>query len=462
MRTITLAEIAKATGGTILSGTGEEKISGICTDSRKVKETDLFVPIIGEVHDAHKFIPNVAEAGCRAVLTARKEAVPAGISAVLVEDTTRAMQKLSAWYLETLHLKKIAVTGSVGKTSTRDMVYYILKEKYETGTTVGNFNNDIGVPLTIFSFEPSMEAAVLETGMDHFDEIHRLVDIIRPDIGIITNVGVSHIENLGSREGILKAKMEIADFFGPENALVINNTNDMLSTLKDEADYKLLRVGNEEKDDYFVHEIQDFGEAGVSFKLTTEGETYEISLFVPGAHNAFNAALAIAACCRLGVTIEEAKRGLASMELTGKRLTIKEAGGIKVIDDTYNAAPDSMKSAINTLMHTSGGRKIAVLADMNELGEESPALHRGVGRYAVEQKVNKLITVGKKAFAMAEGARVACCETGSDTEILHFDTKDELYREMKEMFVTGDVVLVKGSRSMEMEQVADRILKEQE
>ena len=190
-------------------------------------------------------MPQAAERGCRTFLTAREDAVPRGrdIKAILVSDTTKALQALAAWYLETLNLKKIAVTGSVGKTSTRDMVYYILKEKFVTGTTAGNFNNDIGVPLTIFSFDDTMEAAVLEIGMDHFGEIHRLVDIIRPDIGIITNVGISHIENLGSRQGILQAKMEIVDYFGKKNTLVINSSNDMLKTVENSGSYEILTVG---------------------------------------------------------------------------------------------------------------------------------------------------------------------------------------------------------------------------
>lgn len=459
MREITLAEIEKAVDGKILAGSGREKISGVCTDSRKAGPEDLFVPLIGEVHDAHKFIPQAAERGCRTFLTSREDALPSedGVRAILVSDTTRALQALAAWYLETLNLKKIAVTGSVGKTSTRDMVYYILKERFVTGTTAGNFNNDIGVPLTIFSFDDTMEAAVLEVGMDHFGEIHRLVDIIRPDIGIITNVGISHIENLGSRQGILQAKMEIADYFGEHNTLVINSSNDMLKTVEHSGSYETLTVGESADADYFVHDVTDLGEKGISYKLTAEGETYEVFLQIPGAHNALNSALAIAACRKLNVSFEEALKGLAKLQLTGKRLTVKDEGGIKVIDDTYNAAPDSMKSALNTLMHTSGMRKIAVLSGMNELGEDSREYHRDVGRFAAERKVDLLITVGEKAADIAEGAKKA-----GGIKVLHFDCKDSLYQVLDELLTEGDAVLVKGSRTMEMEQVVSRILKEQE
>lgn len=459
MNTITLGEIEQATGGTLVSGQRSEKISAVCTDSRTAKQGALFVPIVGEVHDAHKFLPQVKEKGCTAVLTAKADAVPEGLSAILVSDTTKALQKLSAWYLAGLGLKTVAVTGSVGKTSTRDMVHAILKEKYRTGATVGNFNNDIGVPLTIFSFDDTMEAAVLEIGMDHFGEIHRLVNIIRPDIGIITNVGISHIENLGSREGILSAKMEITDYFGKDNTLVMNGSCDMLQKAKFDGTYQVMRVSLEkDQGDFIVKDIEDLGTEGVSFTLEAEGRDYPISLPVPGAHNALNAGLAIAACRKLDVSIEEAARGLASMELTGKRLSLREAGGIKVIDDTYNAAPDSMKSALNTLANTKGQRKIAILGGMNELGADSASYHREIGAYAAEKNIDILIAVGQKADDIALGAEKA--NTG--TKVLFYDTKNRFYKEAMELFKEGDTILVKGSRAMGMEQIVDKILKEQE
>lgn len=456
MNRITIAEIEKATGGRLISGPKDAEIKNVCFDSRKAQQGDLFVPIIGEVHDAHKFIPQVIEKGCRAYLTSREDAVDPDCSAILVEDTTKAVQALAHDYLRKLNLKTIAVTGSVGKTSTRDMVYFMLKEKYKTGTSVGNFNNDIGVPMTIFSFDDSLEAAVLEIGMDHFDEIHRLVDIIRPDVGIITNVGMSHIENLGSREGILKAKMEIVDYFGAENTLVVNDANDLLQTADYTGEYKVMKVGTEAENDYYVHDVKDFGEDGISYTLTSGGKDTEIRLNIPGAHNAVNSALAFAACEALGVSVEEAVKGLSDMELTGKRLTVKESRGIKVIDDTYNAAPDSMKSAVNTLMNTKGGRKIAVLGGMNELGSESPKYHREIGAYAKEAGVDVLITIGEKAGDIAKGF------DGNEKNAVHFDKKEDMYDEIKSLFKEGDVVVVKASRTLELEDIVAKLIKEQE
>ena len=457
MNEITIAEIKEATCGTLMAGCEEHLVGSVCTDSRKAKEGDLFVPIIGEVHDAHKFIPQVIEKGCRALLISEKSAAAAlgDCDVILVDDITKALQALAGYYLEKLKLKKIAVTGSVGKTSTRDMVYYILSEKYKTGKTEGNFNNDIGVPLTIFSFDDSMEAAVLEVGMDHAGEIHRLVDIIRPDIGIITNVGISHIENLGSREGILQAKLEIADYFDAGNTLVINQSNDMLASAVLPDTYDVVRVGLAETDAFYVHDIEDYGEAGISYCLTACGKDYQIKLGIPGAHNAVNASLALAAAKRVGMTIEEGITGLSKMQLTDNRLTIRETRGIKIIDDTYNAAPDSMKSAINTLVNTRGDRKIAILGGMNELGPDSLLYHREVGRYAGEKKVDLLITVGEKARDIAIGG----IETLGEDKVKHFDTKEQLYEQMDEMFKAGDIIIVKASRSMEMEQVVESIMK---
>ncbi len=436
-------------------------IQEVCTDSRTAKKGDLFVPIIGEVHDAHKFIPQAYERGCRAFLVSRTEAADGlkDCQIILVGDTTGAVQDLAAVYLEGLGLKKIAVTGSVGKTSTRDMVHAILSEKFRTGTAKKNFNNSIGVPLTIFSFDDSLEAAVLEMGMDHAGEIHRLAEIIRPDIGIITNVGISHIENFADgRDGILKAKMEITDYFGPTNTLVINSDNDMLKKADFSGGYKLIRVGEEPEADYRISDIRDYGEKGIRYTLSAEGKEYEICLHVPGAHNAVNSALAIAGCRQMGVTTEQAISGLAHLELTGKRLAVKEKNGITVIDDTYNAAPASMKSLIDTLVHTDGQRKIAVFAGMNELGAESPKYHREVGEYAGKRDLDLLITVGEKAEDIAVGYRnVKDCG-----KAVHFDRKEDLYPEIKNLFRTGDVIAVKGSRLMEMEQVAAEILKEQE
>ncbi len=459
MNRITIEEIKSATGGQLLYGNEADYITGVAIDSRKIQEGQLFVPIIGAVNDAHKFIPQVYEKGCRTFIASDRNAVEtySDCNVILVEDTTKGLQLLAKYYLEKLNLKKITVTGSVGKTSTRDMVYWILSEKYKTGTTVGNLNSDYGVPLTIFTFDDSMEAAVLEIGMDRFGEIHRLVGIIRPEAGIITNVGISHVENLGSREGILKAKMETVDYFDANNTLVINNSNDMLSTVESDT-YQIVRVGESCDDHYYVHHVQDHGDKGIDYSLTAEGKTYDIHLDIPGAHNALNSALALAACKVLGVELSEGIPGLAKIQLTGSRLTVKESAGLKVIDDAYNAAPDSVKSAVNTLMKTEGKRKIAVLGGMNELGAESAKHHQEVGAYIGDTAIDLLITIGEPAYDFAIGAEGKLAKE----QMMHFGSKEEFFVQMKNLFDVGDVVLVKASRSMEFEEIVEKLLKEQE
>ncbi|NLD10680.1 MAG: UDP-N-acetylmuramoyl-tripeptide--D-alanyl-D-alanine ligase [Clostridiales bacterium] len=455
MNPITINEIAEATGGSLICGKGDAVIDKVSTDSRQVGSKTLFIPLKGENHDAHKFIPMAAEAGCRTFLTANKEAT-AGLTAcnvIFVDDTLKAMQALAKYYLDKIDVKRLAVTGSVGKTSTRDMVYYMCSEKYRTGRSMANFNNDIGVPLTIFSLDDSMDIAVFEEGMDHAGEIHRLVDITRPDVAIITNVGISHLENLGSRENILKAKMEIADYFGPENTLVINESCDLLNKEDIHKDYKVIGVG-EKNNDYTVSNVCDLGEKGIEFTLTVDDDSRKISLGVPGAHNAINAALAIAACSQVGISMDQAIAGLGNLELTGKRLALRESRGIRVIDDTYNAAPESMKSAINTLMNTEGRRHIAILGGMNELGADSEDYHREVGRFAVASGVDLLIGVEDKAKAIVEGAD----EKGGNS--MWFGSKEELYGKLSGLLKSGDIVLIKASNALHMDEVSDKIINE--
>lgn len=460
MDSLRISELIEAVSGKLLRGSGDSRFEKVAIDSRKCDEKTVFFPVIGENHDAHKFIPQAVENGCN-VLVVSDEA--AGVSSkaesvVSVKDTTKALQDLAAYYLKKLNLKKLAVTGSVGKTSTRDMLYYICREKYKTGKTEGNFNNAFGLPLTIFSFDSTMQAAVLEMGMDQKDQIRRLADIVRPDVGVITNVGVSHIENLGSREAIRDAKLEITDFFTEENTLVINESCDMLSKDEIEGDFEIVSVSENENADYAVYDVKDFGEEGIEFTLKRRGESFDISLPIPGAHNSVNAALAIAACEKIGVSAEEAIRGLANIKLTGKRLTVKEKNGVKIFDDTYNAAPDSMKSAVRTLMSSKGVRKVAIFGDMNELGENSPEFHFQVGQYAGEQGVDMLIAVGSKAEEIFKGFAF----TAPEKEVHFYKDKEDFFMDSRTVIKKGDTVIIKASRSMEMEKVVDRILSDQE
>lgn len=459
MKKLMIKEICDALNGQLISGEGKKYINAVSTDSRTVKDGDLFFPIIGENHDAHKFIPMAVKAGCKAfVVSDRKEIVSncfkEQLDVILVKDTTKALQELASYYLSTFHIKKIGVTGSTGKTTTKDMLYYICSEKYKTARNVGNLNNHIGLPLTVLSFEEETEVGILEMGMSEFGEINLLADIVRPDIGIITNIGTSHIENLGSREGILKAKLEITNYFDKDSVLVVNEINDLLTKDNTQGIYKSISVGNNGKSDFIISDIIDRGEEGIEFTVEHKLKTQKFELTIPGRHNAINGTLAVATAMELGITMEEAARGLLKMELTDKRLSVKGKNGIKVIDDTYNASPDSMKSAIDVLMSSKGIRKIAILSDMLEMGKDSPKYHSEVGTYVAKQKVDLLIAVGDNSKYIADAARTILGEK----KVCFYKDKKKLINEIKTIVQLGDIILVKGSRGMAMDQVVKKIM----
>ena len=467
MRPFTVEEITKAVGGTLVSGDSENIVYNICTDSRKAKPGDLFFPLKGENNDGHDFLGQVLEAGCRTVVVSDESKIPKQAFAaqpgdadiITVENTTEALQALAAYYLDCLPLKsRIAVTGSVGKTSTRDMLYYAAATSFKTGRNPKNFNNYFGLPLSVMDFEPDTEVAVLEMGMASAGEIETLARIAKPDIAVITNIGVSHIENLGSREGILKAKLEVTCCFDENSTLIINADNNMLTPERVKGPYRVITVGTGENCDYMIKDVCDFGDKGIEYTLCHEGKAYPVRLPVPGAHNAVNASLAVAAVGLIGIAPETAIKGFGQAELTEKRLNIRKQGRIKVIDDTYNACPESMKSALNTLISTSGEkgvRKVAILGDMFELGKESASSHLEVGRYAGEKKPDLLIAVGEDARYIAEGA----ASLGKE-RVLHYETREALEKDIDRIIRPTDIILVKASRGMEMEKTVNKILKD--
>ena len=467
MREFTIAEVVSAVKGRLICGSGDGSVLNVCTDSRLAKPGDLFFPLIGEKNNGHDYLAQVFERGCRSVIVSEPEKIPkrAFLSdgmqpdVILVENTTKALQDLAAYYLSTLPIKhKAAVTGSVGKTSTRDMMYYIASMKYKTGRNIKNFNNWFGLPLSILEFAPDTEAAVLEMGMDNFGQIETLARIAEPDIALITNIGISHIENLGSREGILKAKMEVTSCFDEDCTLIVNSDCDMLCRENVAGPYKLITVGTDEQNEYVVRDICDFGDKGIKYTLIHNDKSYIVNLNVPGAHNALNATLAIAAGEQMGIGIETSVKGLSEAQLTEKRLNIKEKDGIKVIDDTYNACPASVMSAITTLANTEGKRKIAIIGDMYELGSETEAAHAEVGRFAGRTGLDYVIAVGEFAKGYAEGA----VSFLPDDRVLYCKDKQELMPKLDTLLAAGDVVLVKASRGMKMEEIVKEILKDKE
>jgi len=449
MKKMTMGEIGKAVSGLLICGNKNHTVSGISTDSRQASADSLFIPIIGEKHDAHDFIGDAAGNGCRCFLISR-DGMPAGAgknaSVIKVDDTRKALQDLAKYYLNELGIRTIGITGSTGKTSTKDMTYAVCSTRYRTGRNLGNFNNDIGMPLTILGFAEDTQIGVLEMGMDKFGEIDELSAIAEPGIAMITNIGVSHMESLGSRENIFRAKMEITNHLRSEDVLIINEGEDFLKRENVCGDYRLISTGSGDGNDIIISEINDRGIDGIEFKLTCGSEVQDFILPVPGRHNAGNASLAVAAGMELGITMKEAAAGLAEMQLTRGRMTVIDAGGVRIIDDTYNASPDSVRAALDLLAATEGERRIAFLGDMYELGNNTEDMHRQTGRYAAEKGIDRVIAVGELARNIAEGAGA------SGT---YYENKDICPAE--DIVRTGDVVLVKGSRGMAMEEIVKRL-----
>lgn len=463
MNRITIEEIVKAVDGTLLHKGKENYIEGVKHDSRECGKGDLFVAIKGENQDGHKYIPQALEKGCGTLLISDENMLPdekgcCDINVVKVDDTVYGLGELAKYYLDTLNVKKVAVTGSVGKTSVRDMIYYVLSEKYNCGRNIKNFNNLIGLPLSIFLFDNSTEAVVLEMGMDRFGEIDRLAEIVRPHVAVITNIGVAHMEKLGSRDGIFKAKMEItkhiSSYNNNEGTLIFADDDEYLTKKRTEGPFRQVSIGTNGKSDYIISSVKDSGVDGIEFTLEHRCEMYNIKVPVPGIHNAVNSSIAIAAGNILGVSIEEAQKGLGKVELTGSRLKLVEGKRIRVIDDTYNSSPDSMKSALRVLAASEcKGKRIAILGDMYELGDQSRQMHFSVGVFAGSLPIDTLITVGELAGKIAEGA------SGGNVRTVHYKEKKDFYCQMNQFISDGDIILVKGSRGMAMEQVVEKLLK---
>ncbi|MGL6174307.1 MAG: UDP-N-acetylmuramoyl-tripeptide--D-alanyl-D-alanine ligase, partial [Cellulosilyticaceae bacterium] len=401
--------------------------------------------------DGHHYISTVFEKGAIVVLSENKEVVDSRLTTIWVEDTKKALLKLSSYYRSLFNIPIIAVTGSVGKTTTKDMIAAVLSGKYNVHKTQGNYNNEIGLPLTLFELQKEHEIAVLEMGMNHFGEIHNLSITAKPHIGVITNIGTSHIENLGSREGILKAKLEILDGLEDKGLIVINGDDDLLETIK-ETSFPVLRCGKNNRNPYYAREIV-CESMNVSAMLVTPKTEYEVQINAPGEHMIYNTLVAIAVAEELGLTKEEILNGINTYTPGKMRMNIiHEPNGLTIIDDTYNASPDSMKAAINVLGgYKTAGRKIAVLGDMLEMGEFAAQLHQEVGQYAARSKVDIICTVGSLAESIYEGA----LQIDNSQSIKKYTDKENLISDIARWIKKEDVILFKASRGMQFEKMVE-------
>ncbi|MCQ2547532.1 MAG: UDP-N-acetylmuramoyl-tripeptide--D-alanyl-D-alanine ligase [Clostridia bacterium] len=457
MRAISFNEIEKVVNGKLVAGDGNAMATGMKLDSRQVGEGDIFFPLIGAKVNAYKFIPNVIEQNAAGMIIDDISYLPENcpIPTILVDNVTKAMDQLAKYLMDELGGRRLMVTGSVGKTSTRDMLTAIVASKYKVESNKGNLNSIWGVPLSVAKLQAGMDFYVIEAGMEWAGEIHTIADIVRPEMALITNIGISHMEHLGSREGILKAKLECTDYFNEDSCLIVNGSSDLLTEENCKGNYRLkLIYGEAGKGETYIKDVEDYGTKGIKYTLCVDGKEEDVRLNLPGAHNAENSALCILAGLELGISVPDAVKAINEMTITGQRLAEKTNGKIRVIDDSYNAAPASMKSAINTLMSSEGKRKVAILADMYELGEDSYKYHVEVGEYAASKRVDLLIAVGEDAQGYVHGASKLL----SFDKIKYFETKAELAEALDDLIQDGDLVLVKGSRGVEMETIVAQLL----
>lgn len=451
MEKITLGQIMDAVAGKLVARGNTQEFSKVVIDSREATKDDIFFSIKGENFDGHDFIKQVIEKGAGLCIVHKEgdySSFEGQCNIVLVKDTKAALLELSAYYLKTLNIKVVGVTGSTGKTSTKDLIAAALSSKYKVFKTQGNFNNDIGMPLMIFKLDKSYDVAVLEMGMSNLGEIETLACVARPEIAVITNVGTSHLENLKTRENILKAKLEITSFFKGDNVLIVNGDNDLLCDLKEE-NYKLVKIGVEHDYNFKGCRII-INKGSIEFCVREKGEAEEhmIKVPVPGIHNVLNSLLAIAVARQLNVSYKEIQEGIVKLESTSMRLDVIEEEGYTIINDSYNASPDSMIAAFQVI-NSYEGRKIAVLGTMKELGTSAKEAHKEVGKAARKLGINKLYTLGEFNDEYKEGF-------GSENFKAFSEMKD-LIENLKKEIKNGDVILVKASRSMKFETIVKEL-----
>ncbi len=451
------AELVGAVGGELLWGNAEQVFTGVTTDSRKVAENNLFIPLVGEKFDGHDYIEQCFNTGAAVCLTQKPIPQVDNVTAILVDDTGKALRDLATWHRNKYNIPVIGITGSVGKTSTKDMISCVLAKQYEVLKTQGNFNNEIGLPLTLLNLNDSHEVAVIEMGMSGFGEISRLTNIAQPQIAVITNIGVSHIEKLGSQQGILKAKLEILEGLKPGGLVVLNGDDPLLRELKGKLNLKTVYYGLNSGIDYNAQDYESLGEAGTQFNIKLGSKTYKVAIPVPGIHNVYNALAAIAVGIEMNIPMNVIVDGIAEYSPGNMRQNIITYNGMKIINDAYNASPQSMQAAINVLEELcSKTRGIAVLGDMLEMGTMSEELHYSVGSFIKDKKIDYLITVGKDSKNITQ----AVADSGNQTiKLQHFDNNNEALKYILSVISQGDFILIKGSRGMKMEQIADGIIK---
>ncbi len=451
MEALALSQIARYAGGTLASGVADFTIARISTDSRTIQPGDLFVPIRGDNFDGHRFVAQAATRGAAGALVEQgwSENVPDGFALIRVADTLMGYQQIAAGYRKSLRLKVIAITGSNGKTSTKDFVAATLDHRFRVTKTEGNFNNHVGLPRTILEATPEHEIAVWELGMNHPGEIASLARIAAPDVAIITNIGIAHIEFMGSREAIALEKGALAEIVGSDGTVILNADDPFSESIARRTRAKTILAGID-AGSLRAENTRQSAE-GSEFTVLEGAHRCRAQLPVPGLHMVQNAMLAIAAGRAFGLSLEDCAAGLASTPLTKARLQVREIHGVQFLDDSYNANPESMKAALRTLVELDAeGRRVAVLGAMGELGVEADRGHAEVGQAAAAFHIDQLITIGELGAKISDAAKDAGLEN-----VQNVQTPAEAADLLGETAAPGDLILIKGSRAARTEQVIE-------
>ncbi|MGE5329206.1 MAG: UDP-N-acetylmuramoyl-tripeptide--D-alanyl-D-alanine ligase [Deltaproteobacteria bacterium] len=458
MLSLKVSEIVEATNGKLLNGNPEVEIKNISTDTRKIISGDLFIPLVGDNFDGHDFIAKALEGSICGYLTSREPNIVSDAVIIKVDDTLKALQDIAGYYRDKFNVPIIGVTGSVGKTSTKEMIFNVLSKKFNVLKTQGNFNNHVGLPLTLLNLSKEHQAAVVEMGMSGMGEISTLSKIAKPHIAVITNIGLAHIGKLGSKQNILKAKAEIFDGMDEDGIAVLNADDSMLLELRNFINRNITYVGLFEEAELKAYNIKVDESLNTNFNIKIKDKEYLFKISVPGMHNVYNALAAIAIGLRFRIPVEQMIDAIESYKPEKMRMNIvKLNNNIKVLNDTYNANPNSMEEALKVMHQMPGARKIAVLGDMLELGEWTRQAHLDIGKNVVKNGINHLVTLGENSRFIAEGAAMLGM---SQRKISTCNNIEEANAYLSKLVREGDVILVKGSRGMKMEGIVDFITEE--
>jgi len=449
MNNMTLKAIANACSGTYHGPAAnlEKCVEGIAIDSRKIEAGWLFAATVGERVDGHSFIESCYEKGALCCL-GEKTPVCENQSYIQVVSTFQALKDIAEYYRSTLKIPVVGITGSVGKTSTKEMIASVLGAKFNTLKTAGNFNNEVGLPLTVFNIREKHEAAVLEMGISDFGEMHRLSKIARPDLCVMTNIGLCHLEFLGDRDGVLRAKSEIFDFAAEGAKAIVNGDDDKLRTLKSRENLDVTLFGMESGNDIYAKNVENLGLDGLKCDFSTPAGDFSAHIHIPGMHMVYNALAGTCVGLACGLTLDEIKTGIESAQTISGRNNIIHTEKYTIMDDCYNANPVSMKASLDVLS-SALGRKVAILGDMGELGTEEAALHYTVGEHAAKKQIDLLLCVGTLSEEIVKGAKAV----NPEMDAYVFSNKEELLDKLSELLKDGDSILIKASHFMQFEKI---------